>query len=131
MAKQFEYAITQTVNDMVACDQMRAEIEANGVITEALEPDPLGVLCTPTIVQFNFTADLSNAAEAELDTIVSAHTGTGIPSPNTIENLTVAQLPTAGNPGDTFYVTDGVAGPGPAYFDGAAWRWYFDKSVVV
>lgn len=131
MAKQFEYLITDTVNDMVACDQMRSEIEASVIITEGLEPDPFGVLCTPAIVQFNFKADLSNASEAELTAIVAAHTGVGLPSPNGFENLTVAQLPTSGTPGDSFYVSDGVSGPGPAYYDGIVWRWYFDKTVVV
>jgi len=131
MATQFNFDLTETVNDMVACDQMRAEIEASGVIIVALEDDPLGVLCTKTIVQFNFVADLTAPQETELLALVQAHTGTGLPSPNSTENLTVATLPTTGAPGDTFYVTDGVSGPGPAYFDGAVWRWYFDKTVVL
>lgn len=131
MAKQLEFDITETVNDMVACDQMRAEIEASAIITEQLEQDPLGVLCTPTIVQFNFKADLSAPAVTELAALVQAHTGVGLPSPNSLENLTVSELPTTGNPGDSLYVTNGVSGPGPAYFDGDDWRWYFDETIVI
>ena len=131
MAKQFIFNLSVTVNDMVACDQMRAEIDSNAVITTPLEPDPLGIVCTTEIVIFNFTADLTAPEVTELGALLAAHTGVGIPSPNTLENLTVAELPTTGDPGDTFYVTDGVSGPGPAYFDGTVWRWYDDKSVVV
>jgi hypothetical protein len=130
MAKQFDYPITDTVNDMVACDQMRAEIEASVTITTDLEYDPLGVLCSIETVQFNFVSDLDNAEVVELTALVAAHTGQGIPSPNSLTNLTVATLPTTGTPGDTFYVTDGVGGPGPAYFDGTDWRWYNDKAIV-
>lgn len=130
MAKQFEYDITDTVNDMVACDQMRQEIEASVVITEQLDDDPLGILCTPTIVQFNFQTDLSAPSVTELTMLVEAHTGVGIPSADQLDNLTVAELPADGDPGNTFYVTDGNNGPGPVYFDGADWRWYSDNSVV-
>ncbi len=130
MATQFDFDMTETVNDMVASDRMRAEVDANVVIVVALDDDPVGLLCTRTIVQFNFVADLTAPQVTELLALVQAHTGAGLPSPNSTENLTVATLPTTGNPGDTFYVTDGGSGPGPAYFDGAVWRWYFDKSVV-
>lgn len=129
MAKQFDYPITDTVNDMVACDQMRAEIEASA-ITVKLENDPLGILCSIETVQFNFEDDLADPEVVELTTLVEAHTGQGIPSPNSLTNLTVATLPATGTPGDTFYVTDGVGGPGPAYFDGTDWRWYNDKAIV-
>ncbi len=131
MTTQFDFDVTESVNDMVAVDQMRAEIEANGVIVVALDDDPLGILCMRTIVQFNFVADLPAPQQTELLVLLQAHTGAGIPSPNTTTNMTVATLPTTGNPGDTFYVTDGVSGPAPAYYDGSVWRWYSDKSVVV
>jgi hypothetical protein len=131
MAKQFIFDISETVNDMIACDQMYSEIDANVVIDIALENPPVGLICTQTVAQFNFVTDLSNIQETELLSVVQAHTGVGLPSANALDNLTVATLPSAGNSGDTFYVTDGVGGPGPAYFDGADWRWYSDGSVVV
>lgn len=132
MAKQFEYNLSDTVNDVVACDQMRAEVEASVTIVTPLEDDPIGLICTKTIVQFNFLADLSLAEQTELNNLVQAHTGVGLPSPNPLENVTVATLPTYNlNLGDSVYVTDGVSGPGPAYYDGVDWRWYFDKSIVV
>lgn len=129
MPKQFDYTITDTVNDMVACDQMRAEVESS--IPKGLEPDPLGIICTPTLVLFSFVDDLTPAEEVTLSGLVAAHTGVGILLPDTLDNLTVAALPATGSPGDSVYVTDGVGGPGPAYFDGVDWRWYDDGSVVV
>ena len=131
MATEFNFDLTLTVNDMVADDQMREEIETNGVIVETLRDLPVGIICTTTIVQFNFLTDLTAPQEAELLALVQAHTGQGLPSPNTMTSSTVGRLPATGVQGDTFYVSDGVSGPGPAYFDGAVWRWYFDKTVVV
>ena len=129
MAKKFQYNITDTVNDMVACDQIRKEI-ADGTIVPKLIPDPHGVVCTKLYAFFEFDADLSPAEELELDGIVGSHTGEGLPSADSQESLAVSELPTDGDPGDSFFVTDGNGGPAPAWFDGTDWRWYATGGIV-
>ena len=131
MATKLTFFLTETVNDVVACDQLRAEIQTSGVISVELADDPLGIMCTTTIVQIGFVEDLPDDEEPDLLSIIQAHTGEGIMSPDTLDHMTVAELPTTGMPGDTFYVTDGGSGPGPAYFDGSDWRWYSTGAVVV
>jgi len=130
MPKNFEFPITDTVNDMVACDQIRFEIENEVDITATLLSDPNGVVCTKDRVFFNFDADLSVAGESALAAIVAAHTGQGLPSPNEMDALPVADLPYGLTVGATFYAADGNEGPGPVWYDGTDWRWYVSGGIV-
>lgn len=131
MPSQFTYQITDTVNNMVACDQMELEIESDVTIVTALSEGSIGVMCTPSVVIFNFVSDLAQVEIDALTALVSAHTGVGLASPNNMDSLTVATLPATAEVGDSFYLTDGASGPGPVYYNGAGWFWYSDNSAVV
>lgn len=129
MPSKLQYQITDTINDMVACDQIRQEIESSS-ITPSLLADPNGVICTKEYVFFGFDADLDSGDVITLDGIVSAHTGEGLPSADSSESVAVVDLPTTGNAGDSFFVSDGNEGPGPAWFDGTDWHWYASGGIV-
>lgn len=127
--KTFMFNLDDTVNDVVACDQIRQEIDSSGIAVPLL-PDPNGVVCTKTVVIFNFLTALTAGGQSILAGIVAAHTGEGLLSPNTLESASVADLPDDGNPGDSLFVTDGNEGPAPAWFDGSSWRWYASGAAV-
>jgi len=129
MAKSFEYPITATVNDMVACDQIRKEI-AEGAISPSLLDGPSGVMCTKTLVFFSFDDDLNTTEVGELDSIVAGHTGEGLVSPDDLAPTSVIDLPVDLEAGASLYATDGNQGPAPVYFDGTDWRWFSDNTVV-
>jgi len=130
MPSTLEYPITDTVNDMVACDQIRLEIEMEATILSTLLDDPNGVQCTKDRVFFNFDSDLSGAGVTALDGIVESHTGEGLKSPNELDEIAVADLPDGLSRGASFFITDGNQGPAPAWYDGTDWRWYDSKAIV-
>ncbi|MCK5643463.1 MAG: hypothetical protein KAJ19_21815 [Gammaproteobacteria bacterium] len=124
------YPLTETVNNMVACDQIRFEIDGDLTISANLLEGSNGVICTKQFVFFGFDSELTNLELSSLDSIVAAHTGAGLASANELEGVAVAELPTGLSPGSTFYVTDGDEGPAPAYYNGADWVWYASGNTV-
>lgn len=130
MPSKIQYSITDAVNDMIACDQIRQEITGSS-IAPSLVADPNGVMCTKVYVFFEFDADLDPGEVSTLDAIVAAHTGEGLVSANSLEDVSVTGLPTTGlTPGSTLYATDGNEGPAPVWFDGTDWRWYASNGIV-
>lgn len=123
MAQVFTYPLTDTINDMVACDQIRLQIESS-IIVPGLLDQPEGVMCEFTTVTFMFDADLSGAEVTILDAIVAAHDGAGLFQLGTIEVVPKATLLaiTYAQQGWIAFVPDDVTGAVPAYYDGATWR---------
>lgn len=123
MAKIFTYPLTDTVNDMVAIDQIRMQIE-DSAISVALEPGVAGVICGFTTVTFTFEADLNNADVTELNAVVAAHDGAGLFQLDTLAVVPKATLLAIAyaQQGWMAFVPDDVTGPVPAYYDGATWR---------
>jgi len=123
MAKVFTYPLTDTINDMVAVDQIREQISSSA-ISASLEPQPIGVDCDFTNVTFTFEADLSPGDITALDGIVAAHDGAGLFQLGELEVIPkVALLAiTYAQQGWMAFVPDDITGPVPAYYDGATWR---------
>lgn len=123
MATVFTRPLSNTINDMVAIDQIRLQI-ADSAISVALEPQPMGVMCDFTIVTFTFESDLPNAEFATLDAVVATHDGAGLFQLDTLEVVPKASLLaiTYAEEGWMAFVPDDVTGPVPAYYDGTDWR---------
>ena len=131
MARIFIRPLSDTINDMVAIDQIRMQIE-DSTISVALEPQVAGVMCDFTTVTFTFEADLSNAEVVTLDAIVAAHDGAGLFQLDTIQVVPKATLLaiTYAEQGWMAFVPDDVAGPVPAYYDGTDWRIVMTGALV-
>ena len=115
--------MTDTINDMVAVDQIRLQI-ADSTISVALEPQPMGVMCDFTTVTFTFESDLTAPEVTTLDAVVAAHNGAGLFQLDTLEVVPKASLLaiTYAEQGWMAFVPDDVTGPAPAYYDGTDWR---------
>lgn len=123
MARVFTYPLTDTINDMVAIDQILLQIE-DSALSVALEPQLTGVMCDFTIVTFTFEADLPDAEVPTLDAVVAAHDGAGLFQLGTLSVVPKATLLaiTYAGQGDMAFVPDDASGPVPAYYDGTDWR---------
>jgi len=121
MAKVITYPLTDTLNDMVACDQIRQQIEGSAISVTLLE-QPEGVMCGFTEVTFSFDSDLSAGDVTILDGIVAIHDGAGLMGLDTLEVVPKASLPTYAQQGWMAFVPDDASGPVPAYYDGTDWR---------
>ena len=132
MATVFTYPLADTINNMVATDQIRLQI-ADSTIVPALEPQPTGVQCFFfTSVTFTFVADLSAAEVTTLNGLVAAHDGAGLFQLDTLEVVALVPLLaiTYATQGWMAFVPDEAGGPVPAYYDGTNWRRVTDGAIV-
>ena len=129
MATVFIYPLTDTVNDRVATDQLRLEIQDSAIAT-ALDPEPMDIACDFADVTIIFVSDLSAGDVTTLTGLVAAHTGDGLLQLEVLQVVIVADLPTYAVQGWMAFVSDEAGGPVPAYFDGTNWRRVTDGAIV-
>ncbi len=123
------YPLTDTVNDRVATDQLRLEIQDSAIAT-ALDPEPMDIACDFTDVTIIFVSDLAAGDVITLTGLVAAHTGDGLLQLEVLQVVIVANLPTYAVQGWMAFVSDEAGGPVPAYFDGTNWRRVTDGAIV-
>lgn len=81
------YDVSATLNNMVAMDQLKYQIEKDATITtDLISFDPIRVGFDPNGLQIEFVAPLAAPEKTALDALVAAHDGAGLTLQYSVQN---------------------------------------------